>query len=114
MHGLGNPFSIYTADQQETLSDKAVNQADYEYVQAQLENTARLTFLATRLALSISTPPANAIREDDDYTGEIPPEVKALSSEFAGLPLRHKEGKNEMYRDQIQIEDGSLKIRKAR
>lgn len=25
-------------------------------------------------------------REDEDYTGEIPQEVKALASQFAGLP----------------------------
>lgn len=73
VHVLGTPFSIYTADQQETLFDKAVKQADYEYVQAQLENTAPLNILATRPALSFPTPPATAIREDDDYTGEIPP-----------------------------------------
>lgn len=41
------------------------------------------------------------------------PEVKALSSEFAGPPLRHMKGNDEMYLNQIQIEDGSLKIRKA-
>lgn len=54
--GLGNPFSIYTADQQETLFEKAVKQANYDYFQANLESTARLTFLAIRLALSTSPP----------------------------------------------------------
>lgn len=73
VHVLGTPFSIYTADQQETLFDKAVKQANYEYAQAQLENTARLNFLVTRPALSFPTPPATALREDDDCTGEIPP-----------------------------------------
>lgn len=43
----------------------------------------------------------------------FPPEVEALPSEFAGLLLRHMKGNDEMYRDQIQIEDGSLKIHKV-
>lgn len=73
VHVLGTPFSIYTADQQETLFDKALKQADYEYAQAQLENTARLKFLVTRPALSFPTPPSTAISEDDHCTGEIPP-----------------------------------------
>lgn len=65
--------------------------------------------------------------EDDDFTGEIHPEVKAFSSQFTGLPqgviarifsktfrpmnlykLRRMTGKDDMYWDQIQIEHGSL------
>lgn len=59
--------------------------ADYDLTQAQLEGTARLNVLINRPAL-IPSAPAQAIREDDDFTGEIPPEVKVFSSRFAGLP----------------------------
>lgn len=84
VHVPGTHFSIYTADQQKTLFDKTVKQADYEYAQAKLEVTAHLNVLATRPALSIPTPPAPAMREDDDYTGEIPPEVRALFQSVCG------------------------------
>lgn len=61
------PPSIYTADQQKSLFDKAVKQADYEYTQAQCEGTARLNVIATRPPVSTPTPQAPAMREDDDY-----------------------------------------------
>lgn len=68
--------------------------------------------------------------EEDEYTGEIPNEDKALSSQSAGLPqgeiakvfanrfrlmnlykLRHMRGREDIYRDQIQVEDGTLTMR---
>lgn len=70
--------------------------------------------------------------EEDEYTGEIPNEVKAISNQFAGLPqgeiakvfanrfrpmslykLRHMRGREDMYRDQIKVEDGTLRMRKV-
>lgn len=70
--------------------------------------------------------------DEDDYTGEIPNEVKLLASQFAGLPegeiakifankfrpinlykLRQMRGCDDMYRDQISIEEGTLKMKKV-
>lgn len=71
----GTP-SIYTVEQQKTLFDITIKQADYEYAQAQLEGTARLNLLMNRPA-PVSTP-APAMTEDDDFTGEIPPRSEGL------------------------------------
>lgn len=63
----GTLSSFYTTDQQKSLFDKAMKQADYEYAQAQCEGTARLNVIATRPPVSTPTPQAPAMREDDDY-----------------------------------------------
>lgn len=70
--------------------------------------------------------------EEDKYTGEIPLEVKALATQFAGFPqgkiakvysncfrpmnlykLRLIRGRDDLYRNQIHIDKGTLKMRKV-
>lgn len=70
--------------------------------------------------------------EEDDYTGEISSKVKALATQFAGLPqgeiakvfsnrfrpmnlhkLRLMRGRDDLYHDQIHIDEGTLKMRKV-
>lgn len=70
--------------------------------------------------------------EEDEYTGEIPTEVQALASQFASLfqgeiakifsnrfqpmnlyKLRLMRGRDDMYRDQVHVDEGTLKMRKV-
>ena len=62
-----------------------MKKADYDLKKvAQRGGNARLGIIAVLPAAP--TAPAPATKDNDDFTGEFPPEMQAFTSQFAGLP----------------------------
>lgn len=100
-------------------------------VHGKLRDAAELAAMGAA-AIAVRPKTSAPTLDEDEYTGEIPDEVKLLASQFAGPPqgeiakilankfrpmnlhkLRHTRGCDDMYRDQISIEEGTLKMRKV-
>lgn len=121
----------WTLSQNALLFNIALQKAESDLANAKLRDAAELSAMDATSVVHRPRLPAGGL-EEDEYTGEIPKEVKALTSQFAGLPegeiakifadkfrpmnlykLRHMRGCDDMYRDQIQIEEGTLKMKKV-
>ena len=125
------PTSGLAAEQDERLHNLAVEKAGLEIAQAKLEGAARLEAInakATSSELKDATDP----NIEENFTSEIPKEVKTFSTQFAGFAqgeiakifsnkfqsmnlykLRYLRRREDMFRNQIQIEEGSLEYREV-
>lgn len=122
----------WTLDQNALLFNIALEKTKSDLAHGKLRDAAKLAAMGAS-AITVRTRPASTTSFDKDkYTGEIPNKVKLLASQFAGLPqgeiakifankfqpmnlykLRHIRECNDMYHDQISIEEGTLQMRKV-
>ena len=120
----------WTLDQNALLFNIALEKAEHDLQHEKRKAAAEEAGWTTSI-ISVRARPAAAI-EEDEYAGEIPIEVKALATQFAGLPqgeiakifsnrfrpmnlykLRLMGGRDDLYREQIHIDEGTLKMRKV-
>lgn len=76
--------SIWTLDQNTLLFNIVLEKAEHDLAHDKRKAAAKEAGWATS-TISVRPRTAAAI-EEDDYTGKIPSEVKALATQFAGLP----------------------------
>lgn len=123
---------MWSLDQIALLFNIALQKAEHDFQHKKRKDAAEEAGWSTT-TIAHRTKPANATDvEEDDYTGEIPNEVKALASQFAGLPqgriakifsnrfrpmnlykLRLMRGRDDLYREQVHVDEGTLKMRKV-
>lgn len=121
----------WTEDQNTLLFNIALEKAESDLAHGKLRDAAELAAMGAA-AIAVRPKTSAPTLDEDEYTGEIPNEVKLLASQFAGLPqgeiakifankfrpmnlhkLRHMRGCDDMYRDHVSIEEGTLKMRKV-
>lgn len=122
---------VWTLSQNALLFNIVLQKAESDLAHGKLRDAAELSAMGATSVVHQPRLLAGGL-EEDKYTGEIPKEVKTLASQFAGLlegeiakifankfrpmnlyKLRHMRGCDNMYRDQIQIEEGTLKMKKV-
>lgn len=125
------PNHSWSLSQNALLFNIALERAKFEFTHCKRKAEAELLEMSTS-AVVHRPKPISERREDEDYTGEIPQEVKAFASQFAGLlqaeiakifanrfrpmnlyKLRHMKGRDDLYREQIYVEEGALRMRKV-